>query len=351
MTMKVDITNATKGEKMASYPFTVKIISMDSRQRSEKTETLEFKTGPDGIYESNIDIKTGTAIKVDVNYRGISYSSQTRAVKTGTEKLSFLLPVYKITDRKENIAITERHVTLVPQNEKVIKVYETLRIENSGNSTYVGKFNDDLDVTQALYIPMPRGYVLEGLQGIPTTGIYTRSGGIVSKNDIKPGIHEANLYYRVSSDTGFFDFSLFTQKDAPETRYISFYFPKDEKWKIHTSSLKSAGEENIGNRTYSAWKGTADSVLRIKVYSPAYEGIISRWAVSIILIFGVLLTALYLCRAPLKLWHLKREKKRLKSVLSGINDTAGENDNLKEYQPLLRIVSGRLKKIERKLGT
>ena len=213
----------------------------------------------------------------------------------------------------------------------------------------MGKFNDDLDVTQALYIPMPRGYVLEGLQGIPTTGIYTLSSSIVSKNDIKPGIHEANLYYRVSSDTGFFDFSLFTQKDAPETKYISLYFPKDKKWKIHTSSLKSAGEENIGNRTYSAWKGTADSVLRIKVYSPAYEGLISRWAISIILIFGVLLTVMYFCRTPIKLWHLKREKKRLESLLSGLNDTAGKNEVREEYQSFAGIIRGRLKEIEQKV--
>lgn len=349
VTMKVDITNATKGEKMASYPFTVKVITMDSAYRLKKTEKLEFKTGPDGIYEGNIDVKTGTAVKVEVNYRGISYSSKLRAVKTGMEKLSFSLPVYNITDRQENIAVTERHITLVPKNDNLIEVYESITIENSGNSTYVGKFNDELEVTQALYIPMPRGYALKGLYGIPTTGISTLSGGIVSKNNIKPGIHEATLFYNVSSDTGFFDFSLFTQKEAPEIKYISLYFPKDEKWKINTAGLKPAGEETMKNRTFSIWKGRADSVLHIKLYSPAYEGTMSRWAVFITLIFGVLLTVMYLCRAPIKLWHLKREKKRLESVLSGLTDTDGENEVRGEYHSFARIIRGRLKEIEQKV--
>jgi hypothetical protein len=349
VTLKVDITNATKGEKMASYPFTVQVITMDSAYRLKKKEKLEFKTGPDGIYEGNVDIKKGTAVSIEVNYRGISHSSQLRAVKTDIEKLSFHVPVYNITDRQENIAVTERHVTLVPKNNKVIEVYDSIRIENSGNSTYVGKFNDELEVTQAIYIPMPRGYVLNGLRGIPNTGIYTLSSGIVSKNEVKPGIHEANLFYKVSSDTGFFDFSLFTQKDAPEIKYISLYFPKDKTWKINTSGLKPAGDETIGNRVYDAWKGSADSVLSVKVYSPAYEGTMSRWTVFIILIFSVLLTVMYLCRALIRSWHLKREKKRLESLISGLKERIADNEFREEYQSFSRIIKGRLKEIKQQV--
>ncbi len=351
VTLKVDIANSTKGEKMASYPFSVKISGTDPRNKSEKPKTLEFNTGPDGVYETEIDVKKGAAIEVEVNYRGIIYTSQTEKVKTGIETFSFIVPVYSITDKRKNIAVTERRVTLVLRNEKIIQVNERLKIENSGNKTYIGKFNDDLDLTQVLYIPMPNGYELTSLRGIPYSGIYTVSGGIVTREDVKPGTHEILINYYVKSDTGFFDFSLFTQKDAPEMGFISLYFPKDDGWKINHPGLKAAGEEQITGKTYYVMKGMAESAMRMSIYGPTYEGIVFRWSVSIIAIFTILLTCMYLCRNSINMWHIKREKKRLESMLSGINDRAGENDINGDYQPFVNIVQGRLKKIERRLGT
>lgn len=351
VTLKVDITNSTKGEKMASYPFSVKISGTDPRNKSEKPKTLEFNTGPDGVYETEIDVKKGAAIEVEVNYRGIIYTSQTEKVKTGIETFSFIVPVYSITDKRKNIAVTERRITLVLRNEKIIQVNERLKIENSGNKTYIGKFNDDLDLTQVLYIPMPNGYELTSLRGIPYSEIYTVSGGIVTRADVKPGTHEILIKYYLKSDTGFFDFSLFTQKDAPEMGFISLYFPKDDGWKINHPGLKAAGEEQITGKTYYVMKGMAESAMRMSIYGPTYEGIVFRWSISIIAIFVALLTCMYLFRNSINMWHIKREKKRLESMLSGINDRAGENDINGDYQPFVNIVQGRLKKIERRLGT
>jgi hypothetical protein len=349
--LEVDVTNATNDKKLVSYPFTVKISSIDSQNRPHNPKTLKFQTGQDGGYESEIAVETGKMIEIEVNYRGISYYSRAGEVKDSTEKHSFNVPVYDISDKKENIIVSERNITLVPKNEGLVQVFEKLKIENSGSTTYVGKFNDELDVTQVLYIPMPRGYELTGLRGITSSRVYTLSGGIVSKEEIKPGIHEIFMYYNVLSDTGFFDFSLFTQKDAPEIRFVSLYFPVEKKWKIKSSDLKSAGEQVFGNRSFNIWKGSVDSALRIKIYGPTYEGIISRWFISILLIFSVLLTVLYLCRSPIKMLHLKREKKRLETVLSGIKHEASGDKMRGDYLTFLQIIRGRLKEIEHKLGT
>lgn len=350
-TLHVDIVNSTKGEKLASYPFSVKISSTDPGDSSEKSETLKFTTGPEGVFETEIDVKKGAVIEVEVNYRGISYTSQSERVRGGMETFSFSVPVYSITDNMKEIAVTERRVTLVPRNEKTIQVYEQLKIENSGNRTYIGKFNDDLDLTQALYIPMPRNYKLTGLRGILSSGIYTVSGGIVTRESVKPGVHEALIQYYVSSDTGLFDFSLFSREDAPEIGLVSLYFPKDVDWKINYSGLKAAGEEQIANRPYYVMKGMMDSALRISVYGPTYDGITFRWSIYIAVIFAALLACLYLCRKYVRLWQIKWEKKRLESMLTGINDRAGENDINEAYQPFAHIVNGRLKEIERRLGT
>lgn len=350
--LNVDIINSTTGEKMASYPFTVKISDTDYPDRSEKYETLEFNTGSDGLYVGDIDVRKENAIAVEVNYRGILYNSQSEKVKTGTETFSFTVPVYSITDSMKNVAVSERIVMLIPHNEKVIQVYERLKIENSGNKTYIGKFNDELDMPQVLYVPMPRGYELAGLRGMPYSGIYTTAGGIVTRQDIKPGTHEMLINYYVRSDIGFFDFSLFARKDSPEMGHISLYFPKDDRWKINYSGLNAAGEEQSAGTTYYVVKGMADDAFSISIYGPTYDGIKFRWGVYIIVIFVASLTCLYFCRNYLHLWQIKQEKKRLEYMLSNIN--GGRADGPRsggEYQPFINIIHGRLKEIERKLGT
>lgn len=346
--LKVDIVNATKNEKMVSYPFSVKV--MDPSQGLNSAQTLELQTGPDGNFEGVIAVTPQKSVRVDVNYRGISYSSQPRAVRTGTENLSFLVPVYSITDRKEDTIVTERVITLIPRDDRVIQVFEHLRVENSGNATYVGKFNDELDLNQVLFIPMPAGYMLTSLQGIDSSRVYTLSNALVSREEIKPGTHSVRLNYHIISDTGLFDFTLLSQKDAPETRYISLYFPKDSKWDMELSQFKPAGEQVMGNKTYSMWKGLASTAVRMKVYGPTYERTTSLWIFSILLLFGVSIAALYLCRIPVRLWFIKREKKRLETILSGLSDGADEKEFNEYYRPFIRVIRGRLEEIDQRLG-
>jgi hypothetical protein len=261
------------------------------------------------------------------------------------------VPVYDISDRKETIAITERSVTVVPRDERVIQVYEELKVENSGNTTYVGKFNDELDLTQVLHIPLPAGYSLNSLQGIPYSMTYTLGNALVTREDIKPGKHTLSIYYKLISDTGFFDLSMFSQKDAPEIRYLSLNFPQDKTWKIKLSGLKSAGEQIMGDKTFNTWKGIAGSVTHIKVYAPSYRSITLFWSALLIPIFGIALGTLYVCKVPVKQWYMKRERKRLKSILSDINEETAETGKDKFYRPFTNIITGRLKEIDQRLDS
>jgi hypothetical protein len=356
--LNVDITNATKGDKMAGYPFNVIVSNSNAQKKIDPVETLTFQTGPDGTFSGEIDVQEKTSLTVEVNYRGINYRSQTVEVKKSEENLSLPVPVYDISDRKENIAITERIVTLIPKNERVMQVYDHLKIENRGKTSYVGKFNDELDLTQVLNIPMPAGYVLTNIQGIPYNMTYSRSNALITREEIKPGQHVVTLNYHVISDTGFFDFSLYTQKDAPETSSLSLYFPEEESWKIKLSGLTPAGEQVMGNRTYSIWKGASSDVLRkgassdvlrIKAYGPTYVQTTLLWTISIFMLFGVTVTVLSFCREPVRLWYMKREKKRLDSLLSAVKDETGESGTDEFYSPFLPIISGRLKELKQRL--
>lgn len=350
--LKVKITNATKGENMSSYPFDVVIDDSISSPKRGSTKALTFQTGPEGMYKGDLDIQENKKLTVEVNYRGIKYRSQTVEVKNSVDHLSLPVPVYDISDRSENIAITERFVTVVPHDDKaIIQVYEQLEVDNSGDKTYVGKFNDELDLTQVLHIPLPAGYSLNGLQGISYQMTYTLGNALVTREDIKPGKHRLSIYYRLVSDTGFFDLSMFSQKDAPEIRNMSLYFPQKTDWKIKLSGLKSAGDHTMGDKTFDAWKGRGDSVTKVRVYAPSYRNPTLFWSALLIPIFGIAFGTLYVCNGPIRQWNMKRERKRLETILADINDNAEEAGKGEFYRPFTNIITSRLKEIDQRLDT
>jgi hypothetical protein len=351
VTLNVDITNVTRGEKMSEYPFSVIVSGSSAGDRAEKGKTLNFRTNADGSSQITLPVEKKKLLTIEVNYRGTTYRSRTIEATEGMEQLSLPVPVYDISDRKEDIAITERLMTLYPRSGRVLQVFERLKIVNSGNTTYVGKFNNELDLNQILYIPMPAGYVLSSYQGISDKGAYTRSSALVSRSEITPGTHEISLNYHVISDTGFFDLSLFTQKDAPEIRYLTLYFLQEDNWKIKLSGLKPAGEHIIGKKTYSAWKGLTGSASRITVYGPAYRNTSLFWTAIIIVLMCAALSALYFSRGLLRSWNAKREKERLESILADAEEDTSDTETGTFYPPFIRIINSRLKDLEQRTGT
>jgi hypothetical protein len=344
VTLNVDITNVTRGEKMSEYPFSVIV----SGSGTEQSEALDFRTNADGSFQGTIPVQSRKMLAVEVSYRGTTYRSRSVEVREGVEQLSLPVPVYDISDRKDNIVITDRLLTLYPRSERVVQVFERLTVENSGNTTYVGRFNDELDMNQILYIPMPAGYVLSGFRGITNKGAYTLSSALVTRSEIIPGTHVISLNYHVISDTGFFDFSLFTQKDAPEIRYLTLYVLRDENWNIKLSGLRPAGVRVTGGKTYAAWKGLSASATRIKIYGPSYRNTSLAWTIFIATLLFTAFAALYMMREHIRSWNAVREKERLESILAGIKeDTAGvETDSF--ILPFTRIISRRLKDLEQR---
>ncbi|MEE9524272.1 MAG: hypothetical protein V3V59_05910 [Thermodesulfovibrionales bacterium] len=352
ISVKVNVANESKSEKLSDYPFLIKVIKQEQDGSHATLKSEELRTGPAGDFQGKVDVSVGHAIVGEVNYRGITYSSPLISVERGKEVYSLDIPVYDITDNSEHVAVVGRKMIVSPQDRKTVQVFEILRIENGGNLSYVGKFNDELDVHQILFIPLPAGYRLTHAQGIDSRKILTYNKGIVTQDEIIPGYKEVTIGYRVRSDIGVFDLSLFSEKDAPEIRNFSFLLQKNSEWKVKLSGLKPTEESEFWGKKYSEWKTSRSrSVFRIKVLGPSHRGVFGIWAIAFILSIVVSGAGLYSGKERIFRWNLTREKNRLKGILSQLRDEADNEDLQGYYGPFRRSIETRLEEIEQGLNS
>jgi hypothetical protein len=352
ISVKVNVANESKSGKLSDYPFLIKVINQEQNGSYDTLKSEELRTDPAGDFQGKVDVSVGHVIVGEVNYRGITYSSNLISVEKGKDVYSLDIPVYDITDNGEHVAVVGRKMIVAPLDQKIMQVFEILRIENGGNLSYVGKFNDKLDVHQILFIPLPDGYKLTNAQGIDSRKIQTFNKGIVTQDEIIPGYKEILIGYLVRSDTGMFDLSLFSEKDAPEIRNFSFLFQKNSDWKVKLSGMKPTEDSELRGKKYSAWKDSRSrSVFRIKVLGPSHRGVFGIWAIALILSIIVSGAGLYSVKERIFRWNLSREKNRLRGILSQLRDESDNEDLQGYYGPFRRSIETRLEEVEQRLDS
>lgn len=333
----VSVQNGSKQEALVTYPVTVSVGTLDSKGKYRLVRSFESRTGDDGVAGVEIDGAGASHVRAEVLYRGVHYRSEPVQIVSGREQLDLQVSVYEITDVNINssVSIESRSMMVITKNDRTLEVYETLVVSNKSKMTYVGRFNDELDMNQVLFIPMPRGYMLYGFSGYETTKMNTLGSGLVTQNEIPPGTNELSIHYYVQSDTGEFDLELLSQKDAPEINMFTLFFPKENAWKLKQSALKKSGEEFISKIPYTILKGTPGSVLRIKVFGPTYEGGFGLWHISILLAFVLAVLTLFMARQSIRSKMLAREEQLLEDLIEEMDQEL--SDDVEDKYKFMRL--------------
>jgi hypothetical protein len=347
---RVTVTNVSKGEKLPNYPVNIKIVNPKTDGTFDTMKTLSFETDSTGFFEGTVDGSSGKGIIGELNYRGITYSSPFIRIEKGEKKYLIDLSVFEITDKMENVTISQGMIMASPLDDKTIQVFEKLTIENKGNFSYVGRFNEELDTHQVLYIPVPQWYRLTQVQGIDARKILTFNRGIITLEGIIPGQREIFLGYTVQSDTGSFDLTLLSQKDSPHLQELSFLFQKNDDWSVKIPRFTSAGDSEFFGKVYNTWKGKAGSKVTIKVYGPAYKGLFGLWTLASVLAVVVAITGLYFGKNMIRRWNLGNDDKRLEMILSRLKDEADQRDLRGYYLPFKQTLEKRLNEIKQRLS-
>lgn len=342
-TFSVKVLNGTEQAVLSNYPVTVRIQeTIDSRSK-KILSAQEGRTDSRGIFDGEIPASAGNVLVAEINYRGIPYFSEPVTIGDGRQNYDLMVAGYEITSSHAKITIPSRTLMMTPIDERTLEVYDTLQVVNDGHNTYVGAFNDELDVSQVLNIPVPENYRLLGYQaGSPTPKIRMLGRAIVTQNEIKPGNGQILLRYQIFSDIGFFDLSMFSEKDVPEVGELNLYFPDSGKWRIKSNELLPAGQETFGSTVYKAWKGSPGPVLRLKAYGPAYGGGFNLWHLAIIVSFLVAVCCLLLSRHQISNWHLRYEERKLQKLRDLLVRGTGDPELRKYYQPFKLVLDNRI---------
>jgi hypothetical protein len=348
-TFSVAVNNGTKNSAVSDYPVPVRLVNANKVRQQATVRKAEGRTDSDGLFTGKIETAVGKVLLAETNYRGLDYISKPVTIRENQPHYNLTVEVYEITSDRKGVSIPSRTMMILPLDKRTLEVYETLQVVNQGNRSYIGTFNNDLDMTPVLHIPVPERYTLRGIQtGAGSSKIRTLGRAIVSQKVVMPGNSQITMRYLVASDIGVFDLSLFSEKDTPEIRELNLYFPAASKWRFKPDTLKPFGEEKLGGRNYRTWKGNPGSVLRLKAYSPEYSGGFNIWYKSVILAFVIAGICLFLARKKIHSWHLTREEKKLEKLRDRLIRETDSRELTDYYQPLRLMLDSRLREAKYK---
>jgi len=341
----VEVTNRTRDVVLSDYPVKIEVMAKKDNWSFSPLLKTEGRTDGQGNFSGEIEAAVDTFLVARVYYRGIEYSSAMKPFSAKDEQYIFNVPVYEITSSGDGVSITSRKLQIEIINEQTLEVYDNLQVENSNGKTFVGAFNNELDLTQVLQIPMPSGYSLEGYQTGESPKIKTLRGSIVTQNEIKPGKSSISMRYHLQSDIGSFDLSLLSAKDAPATKELTLYYPLAADWRMKQKGLAAAGEVDFGPRIYSVFKGKPDPVLHMTFLGPAYKGGLGVWHVMLILAFAISAASLFSARTYIRQWHKQREKEKLVRLQKKLVKET-QSEELKDfYRPIEQVINSRILEI------
>ncbi len=354
VSVRVTVTNATKGGKLFSYPFKLLAVEPDKYGGIKILKTHEFRTGPSGTFEGEMDVSAGKAIMGEINYRGVLYYSPLLRIKKEQDTYALDFNVYEITDKADNVEISERSITVAPYDDKTVIVYDSITVENNSRFTYVGKYNDELKTNQTLFIPLPAGYSLTKVQGIDQQEAHPLSGGMVSQSEILPGERSIFLNYFVKSDIGVFDLSLYGEDNSPLVKNIRLFFQNKENWKAKSSDLQHRGErefEGSVSGIFNVWEGRELRRINFIVSAPSHQAFLNLWQASILIALFVSVLGLFIMKDRIYRWDMRREKMRLERILTRLKDEADAEDLSGYYMSFHKILEDRNREIEERLGS
>ncbi len=129
-----------------------------------------------------------------VTYKGVPYTSDIIYLTTSNATQSAELKVYETTNSDTAVKISAGHMIIVPTSPGVLNVMETWRVNNSGNSTYIGSASDSTQATAHFTLP-------EGATDFSAdTGIsvFSETGIVTYTLPIVPGASSISFYYSLS---------------------------------------------------------------------------------------------------------------------------------------------------------
>lgn len=124
-------------ESLADLPITLAVAA-----EGESPATFSTTTDEEGRFRfAEVDLREGSFYQVQVEYKGVIYTSEVKTFASGSEPLTFPLTIYETTNDPGSLVIERQHILVefqVEFQQGNLTVLEFLLVENSQDRTYIG---------------------------------------------------------------------------------------------------------------------------------------------------------------------------------------------------------------------
>ena len=371
----VEVRNGTRGTAVADYPVTVWVRPPEGQGGTRVP--IGDRTDAAGRFRGEMSWAPGSVLSAEVHYRGATYRSAPVVIGDETKNYQMRVTVYEITSSRAGVHILSRRMVLAPKDGRTLEVDELLRVANSGDKTYVGTFDNQLDMREVLPIAMPTNSILLAFTSSGTSEVSQGGQALVSRSPLPPGTTTITLRYAVRSDTGRYDLTLVRGENAPPTDEFSLLVPRNRftreggwmtsllrgiglaslaygrpvwsgaahSWTIDPATLGRAGTATVDGVVYRMLRGRPGITLRLAAYGPSYKGGFGLWQLWLFAALLLPALTLFLLGRRLRRHHRRQEYLRLVQLLGMVDDQTGSQSQRQYYQPLLRVLEDRLTKL------
>ena len=223
-------------------------------QSSELLESLKSETDLNGFASFIIEHSRGEShLGVSTEYRGVTYSTPLLQTAQGMDNYDIPLTVYELSDEDGLVYIKERRVFIQSIKDGLLTIVDGLTIANTGNKTYVGRFNDQSQINETVRIGIPTDYEQPDINGpVDLDQVRTFGNAMVLQEMIPPGEKMLFLSYKVRSDIGRFE--LHYPISTPHKK-LKLLIPVDFEWNVKVRKLKKIDNLTLGQTVYRQWEG------------------------------------------------------------------------------------------------
>jgi hypothetical protein len=185
------VVNGTlDGVPLEALPVTLWIL------RGEEVEdSLQETTDGEGRFRFEDLDREGYAYQFEVEYKGVSYGSETMAFPEGENVLSVPFSVFEPTTSDAELR-TERAHLILEFRPGVILVQEVQIFVNAGNTTYVGPTGEEGGAT--IHFSLPQGASgVQLVEGLMSCCVLETETGFASDRPIFPGVKQFVFTYEL----------------------------------------------------------------------------------------------------------------------------------------------------------
>ena len=247
------VNGTTQGKVAKGVPVTLHLL----KEEDGSSKLLRsFKALSDTKGFANMTIQPdgdASHIMASAEYRGFTYRSSVVPVDQNKSDYELSVNVYELSDEDGLVYIKERRIFLQTIDDGMLSVVDGLTIANTGNKTYVGRFNDQSQLNETARIGIPTGYEQPNVNGpVDLDQVRTFGNAMVFQEMIPPGEKMLFLSYKVRSDVGRFE--LHYPISTPHKK-LKLLIPVDFEWNVKVRKLKKIDNLTLGQTVYRQWEG------------------------------------------------------------------------------------------------